>query len=450
MGGLAMRARTPTRRRFLAAGTAAAALLAMPHVRGAHAAGKLSIALWDHWVPGANDTSRALVEEWAAHERVEVQIDYINNIGNKQLLMIAAEAQAKVGHDMLAMPSWQPADRANLLEPVDDVMAALIEENGAVEATVEYLGKADGRWIAVPAAVGSQIKGPCSRIDLMKQHAGVDVQALYPAGAAPHADGWTLDAFLKAAEACHKAGFAFGIGLGTTPDSVDSAGAIFHSFGAMLVDAKGNVTVRSEPVRQALDYYVRLARFLPPSVAAWDDASNNKWLIAGKGALILNPPSAWAVAKRDAPQIAEQLWTHGMPAGPKGRFAPYIPYFWGIWKFSKNKAAAKSLIAHLSHRQAAEKLVAASGGYDIPSFANLTALEIWARQGPPRGTLYHYPNRDNHQTLSIAAYPAPPKIAVQIYTQAVMTKMAVRQLNGEPMEQTLAWAEGEVEGYLRT
>ncbi len=57
--------------------------------------------------------------------------------------------------------------------------------------------------------------------------------------------------------------------------------------------------------------------------------SNNKYLIAGKGSLIMNPPSAWAVAKRDAPQVAEQCWTHGMPSGPAGRYAPFLPYFWG-------------------------------------------------------------------------------------------------------------------------
>ena len=62
----------------------------------------------------------------------------------------------------------------------------------------------------------------------------------------------------------------------------------------------------------------------------------------------MNPPSAWAVAKRDAPQIAEQCWTHGMPSGPNGRFAPFLPYFWGIWNFSKNKPAAKSLLLALS------------------------------------------------------------------------------------------------------
>jgi ABC-type glycerol-3-phosphate transport system substrate-binding protein len=84
--------------------------------------------------------------------------------------------------------------------------------------------------------------------------------------------------------------------------------------------------------------------FLPPDAPAWDDASNNTWLIAGKGTLILNPPSAWAVAKRDAPEVAELCWTHGFPVGPKGRFAPFVPYFWTVWNFSKNKAAAKSLL----------------------------------------------------------------------------------------------------------
>lgn len=445
-----MRTSTPTRRRFLAASASSTLMVAMPYVRGAHAAGKLSIGLWDHWVPGANAASTLLIEEWAARERVEVQIDYITTQGNKLLLTEQAEAQAKSGHDILTFRCWGPADHAKLLEPVDDVMGQLIRQNGPANATTEYLGKSAGYWAAVPATRGSNVKGPCSRIDLMKQHAGIDVQAMYPANAPPQAEKWTLDSFLAAAQACHKAGLPFGIGLGSTADSVDSAGAIFDSFGAALVDAKGNVTVRSDPVRQALDYYTKLARYLPADAPAWDDASNNKWLIAGKGPLILNPPSAWAVAKRDAPQVAQQLWTHGMPAGPKGRYTPFIPYFWGIWSFGKNKPAAKSLLLHLSQPAAIEKMVAASQGFDIPAFAKLTDLKTWADEGPPAGTLYHYPNRYDHQKVSIAGAPAPPKIAVQIYVQAVMTKMTVRHMQGEPMEKTLAWAEQEVEGFLRT
>jgi hypothetical protein len=443
--------RSPITRRDLVAKTALAttALVAAPYVRGAHAAGKLAIGFWDHWVPGANKASEAICKEWGEKNKVEISIDYITSQGHKNLLTIAAEQQARSGHDIMAFPSWEPHGRSQSLEPVDDVMAELIKQNGKVNPTVEYLGRANNKWIAVPACVGSQIKGPCSRIDLMKKHANIDVQALYPAGSAPKAESWTLDAMLKAAEACHKGGHPFGIGLGTPEDNIDTAGAIFQSFGAALVDQKGSITVKSDKVRQALEYYVKLAQWLPPDAPAWDNASNNKYLIAGKGSLIMNPPSAWAVAKRDAPQVAEQCWTHGMPSGPAGRYAPFLPYFWGVWNFGRNKQAAKDLLLHLSSAANTEKMVIASGGYDLPAFEKLTTLKVWAEEGPPKGTLYHYPNPHDHQILSVAAAPAPPKIAHQIYTQAIMTKMVVRILKGETMERTLAWAEGELEGFMR-
>ncbi len=418
-----------SRRRFVG-GTAAlsSAMVAAPFVRGAYAAGKLSIGFWDHWVPGANSATEKLVKEWGEKEKVEVQYDFITSQGNKLLLTTAAEAQAKSGHD---------------------VMEPLIKQNGKVNATVEYLGNIGGKWLAVPATVGTQLKGPCSRIDYMKQYAGLDIPAMYPAGAEPKADNWNLDTFMKAAEACHKGGHPFGIGLGTTSDNVDAIGTFFHAFGAELVNAKGDITVKSDPVRQVLDYYKKLMQFLPDDVAAWDDASNNKYLVSGQGSLILNPPSAWAVAKRDAPKVAEQCWTHPFPAGPKGRFGPFLPFFWGVWNFSKNQSAAKSLLTYLSQESSAQQMVEASGGYDLPSFANLTKFKVWAEAEPPKGTLFHYPDPYHTQVLSIAAAPAPHKIAEQIYNQGTMTQMAVRYFKGEPLEKTLDWASNELEGFMR-
>ncbi len=432
--------------------TLAATATAVPwvHVRTANAAGRLSIGFWDHWVPGANATTEALVREWADREKVEVSVDFITSQGNKLLLTTAAESQARSGHDVLAMGTWLPSEYARNLEPMNDLMEPLIKANGRVNATVEYLGKIDGKWVAVPATSGSQIKGPCSRIDLLKQHAGIDIQAMYPAGGPPKADAWNLDSFMKAAAACNKAGVPFGIGLGTTADNVDTLGAFFHAHGAMLVDAKGNITVKTDPVRKVMTYYRELQEHLPRDVASWDDASNNKWLVSGRGAMIMNPPSAWAVAVRDAPAVAEQLWTHGFPSGPNGRYAPFNPLFWSVWSFSKNKSAGKSLIAHLSQKPAVERMVKASFGFDLSAFADLATLPVYGEQGPPRGTLYHYPNPHEHQTLSIAAAPAPHKIAVQIYTQGIMTKMAVRHFQGEALEKTLDWASRELEGFMRS
>src|SRR5215813_13959040 len=167
-GANTMKGKMFTRRRFMAASAAASTttMIAAPFVKTAHAAGKLSIGFWDHFVPDANKTSDALIQEWAAKEKVEVQIDRFT--GNKALITLAAEAQAKSGHDTLYMTSWLPHAYASSLEPVDDVMIELIKQNGPVNDIVGYLGRTESRWLAVPATIGNQIQGPCSRIDLMK------------------------------------------------------------------------------------------------------------------------------------------------------------------------------------------------------------------------------------------------------------------------------------------
>lgn len=164
----------------------------------------------------------------------------------------------------------------------------------------------------------------------------------------------------------------------------------------------------------------------------------------------MNPPSAWAVAKRDAPQVAEQCWTFASPKGPKGRFEPALPFFWGIWNFSRNKSAAKSLLTHLSQRASAEQFVAASRGYDLPPWGKLYDFKTWAEEEPPKGTLYNYPPRHPDQIASVACAPAPKRIANQIYVQAIMTKMIAHcTQGGEPINKAVDWAAGEIEGFMR-
>ena len=107
-------------------------------------------------MPGANKTSTDLVNDWAAKEKVEVQIDYITSQGNKLLLTIAAEGQAKSGHDILAMATWWPHTNAEMLESVNDIMDPIIKQNGDVNDTAKYLGQANGKWLGVPACIGNK------------------------------------------------------------------------------------------------------------------------------------------------------------------------------------------------------------------------------------------------------------------------------------------------------
>ena len=442
------------RRRFLGTTAAvSAAAIAAPYVRTSHAAGTLTIGFWDHWVPGANDVLTKLCMDWGKKEKVDVKIDYITSQGNKNMLTITAEAQARSGHDILAHPAWYALTYAKQLEPLDDVMNPLMKKYGKVAPAAEFLCKSKGHWIAVPAVTGTQVKPPCVRLDLFKQHAGIDILSMYPVNQAPtkEAEKWNWETLVVAAEKLKKAGNPIGLGLGQTTDSIDTIGAMFASYGADLVDAKGNIHVKTDAVKQVLDYAKRLVAAMPPDVFAWDDASNNKYLISGQGAMIMNPPSAYAVAKRDNPKVAAQCYTIEMPKGPKGRYAPFLPFLWALWGFSKNKAAAKGLLTHLLQRENVEKLVNASIGYDIPSFESMRDFKIWEQVEPPKGAVYHYPPRGGRQNVWMACAPAPAAIAQQMYTQSIMTKMIAKYTQGgEPMDKVIGWAQSELEGYSRT
>ena len=450
-----MAKKTMTRRRVLGTAAGAATVFATaPFVHGAHAAGRLAVAFWDHWVPGANDAMAKLCNEWAGKEKVDLKIDFVTSQGDKLMVTAAAEAQARSGHDMITLPLWYAPAQTDSLENSDDVWAELTKRHGDTTASMTYVGKQNGHWIAPPAISNTLTLPSVGRIDIFKEAVGLDLTQMYPAsgtgGNKELTDKWTWDFFLTAAEKCQKAGHPFGLALGQTGDTANWLGALFNAYGAQLVDKDGNTTVKSEPVKQVLDYMKRLVPFLPQDVFAWDDSSNNKALISGQAALIFNPPSAWAVAVRDAPKVAEQCWHFSSPKGPKGRFDPAQPSFWGIWKFSPNKAAAKSLALHLWQKESVEQLVAASHGYDIPCFGTLRQFKTWAEEGPPKGGIWNYPPR-GEVIESVSGSPAPANIANQIYSQATMAKMVAQcTQSGKTIDQAIDWAASELEGFKRT
>ena len=172
----------PTRRSVLkSAALGSVATIAAPYVKDSYAAGTLALGVWDHWVPGANNALTALCNEWGANNNVEVKIDYITSQGEKDKLTAAAEAQAGTGHDIMSHRDWNIRIHAEVLEPLDDVAGELIKLYGPISPVAEYLGKLKGTWRGVPATRGSQVKPCCSRFDLYKEHAGIDLRDLFPA-----------------------------------------------------------------------------------------------------------------------------------------------------------------------------------------------------------------------------------------------------------------------------
>jgi ABC-type glycerol-3-phosphate transport system substrate-binding protein len=441
-----------SRRTALKAGAAAAAL-PLVNIHTASSAGRLTLGLWDHWVKATNPVLQQIAEEWGKKNNVEVKIDFITSIGNKMILTQAAEAQARSGHDIISFDQWNTHQYADKLISVDDTMAALIKKHGPVHKAVEVIGKVDGSWKGIPMAWGTAPLPCVARISMLKQFANEDVTEWYPAKdvKTPGAAAWTYDKQLKLAEICHKAGHYFGLGCGSnSTDANQTWGATFGAFGAHLVDAKGNITVDTDPVREVLDYVKRMVAFLPRETISYDDASNNRAVVAGDASLIWNPPSVWAVAIRDKPEIGRDLWTIPNPKGKVGRLIPHRPYVWGIWQWSKNASAAKDLMVYLSQREIVQKLSVPAVGYDIPPFMSMADLPIWAEAEPPKGTIYNYPVRPHHESeYYIVASEAPPEIAVQIWGRYLIPSMVARTVQGGSAKDVMDWAKTELEGFRR-
>lgn len=448
-----MKAGKGLRRRSALKLGAAAAALPLVHIRTAGAAGKVSIGFWDHWVPDGNKVMQQQVDAWAQQNKVDVHVDFITSVGNKLLLTAAAEAQAGTGHDCIALYMWDVVNHADKLANHDDLLNRLIAKYGPVNETSTYMAKIGGHWRALPTSSGTQTKPPCARISWFKQK-GLDVTEMYPVST-EHTklqDQWTYENFFKYAEMAQKENLTFALGLGSNlnTDGIDQVGAMFRAYGATLIDSEGTVQVTNDKMKHFLELMQNWVKFFPADAVSYDDASNNRALISGKSALICNPPSAWAVAKRDAPQIAADCWTFSCPSGPEGRFVPSLTYFWGVWDYSPNKTATFDLIEYLMQREQVEARDNVVQGYDLSPFPSMLDFKVWENVEPPTGTVYNYPIRPWHDAKpNITGAEAPPDVAVQIYNRATHNGMLGRLKQGQTPAQVIAWAQSELEGFTR-
>ena len=446
--------KSASRRTFLkTAASAGAFSLAAPYVKTSHSAGSLSLGIWDHWVPGVNKVLENICKEWGDANGVEVNIDFITSIGNKLLLTAQAETRAKTGHDVYSLPTYYTSMFRRSLVPVDEVVTDIIAAHGPLAPSAYFLSQLDGAWLSAPSPTASPNLCSVSRLDLYKEHAHIDLTEIFPPNSNRDPElvnAWTYESFLQATAKLATAGHPFGAAISPTPDGTNWLAATFSAYGAEFVNREGEVTVNSDEVRNLLEYMSRLTQHMPDSVYAWDDASNNRFMIAGTGSAAINPPSIWAVSNRDMPAVAEQLWHHDLPSGPKGRFRPDAPFFWGIWDFSENISAGKDLLRYVANKTVVDQLVDASQGFDIPVIlSHQKTNDIWARSGPPTGTLYNYPVRGDEKAIP-AGYPAPPELASQIAIQGLYGNLVARVTQGgETFDDAISWAENELEGIMR-
>jgi hypothetical protein len=154
--------------------------LPLVHIRTVGAAGNLTVAFDDHPVPGAGAVMRKLVEGWAAKTKTDVQLQLFDPFGTRSNLVVAEEAQAGTGHDILTFLNYEVDTNADKLEPMDDVIQRLSGRYGKLDKVSEYLANIEGSYRAVPTYWLYNLYPCCTRIDFFKQYVDMNVQAVFP------------------------------------------------------------------------------------------------------------------------------------------------------------------------------------------------------------------------------------------------------------------------------
>ena len=271
-----------------------------------------------------------------------------------------------------------------------------------------------------------------------------------PARSRPRrSEAWTWDAFLTAAEKCHKAGFAFGLPLGATTDSVEWLSAFFRAHGAELVDAKGNITVKSD-AGAAGDRLPQAAGGLPAAGRArMGQRLQQQVARLRQGRLDLQPAERVGGGQARCPAGRGEALDARHAQGAQGQVRVRPAALPGHVELLQEQVRGQEPDAVRHQPEAAREAgrTRARATTCRPTSSSTTSRPgtRWVRPRAPSRTT---PTRATRSPI-IPFAPAPPAIADQIYTQAIAPKMVVRMVKGEPMAQTLDWASREIEGFSR-
>jgi len=426
------------RRQFMrsAAGGAAglAGALAAPALAQTRELTFLTIA---SFVPETDKELKRQLEEWGKQNNVKTRLDIIAHL--QLQTKKAAEVQAKSGHDLTALgPGLGDADLYyDYLVDLADLAGEVGTKNGGWLKPDDYLIR--GKWTLLP---WWQPPFPMAiRTDLMKQIGETAVP-----------DTW--EDWLRIGKKGKAIGHPFGTAMGHSGDANVTLLSILWSYGGSYVAKDGEtVTINSPETREAMEFVKRLySEAMGPEVLAWDDASNNRCLNAGKCIAIHNPISAFESAKKDKvivpgtkQPIAEVIDHINTPRGPKGRWT--TSGFWcvGIWNFSKNRELAKDFLRFHFQPDNQAKWVEAGHGFNMPFLNSLSAHPVYKSDPQYR----HIP--DVAKVTVPPSWPGPTTAASQqVLDLYILPDMFAQYATGRmTLDQAIAWGEKEISEIYR-
>ncbi len=233
----------------------------------------------------------------------------------------------------------------------------------------------------------------------------------------------------------NKYGNPVGIGLSKEIDSNMALRAIMYSYGASVQDEEGNVIINSKQTLEAVKFVRALYKeAMTPEVLEWDHMSNNRFMLAGKGSLVVNAISLTRTAEnKKMAEISKEIWLAKPPAGPVRRMAlahKMNGYF--IWKFAENIEGAKRFL--VDYIGDFRKAFLASEFFNFPCFPDTVPdLQKLIANDPKADPPDKYKVlEDVLEWTTNVGYPGYPSAAIdEIFSRWLIPVMFAKAASGE-------------------
>jgi len=413
-----------TRRRFLE-GTAVAGASALVFDR-APAFGQtreLTMLSFNHFVPPSDDELRRQAEVFGKQAGVKVRVDTI--AGPQMFAKRAAEVSSQSGHDIMVTGAADPFLYEQHLVDVGDLVDFLGGRYGGWYSFAKETCLTASGWKAVPWYwVG--FLGSYNEVQFKK--AGVPVPK-------------TWDDLLKAGKVLKKQGNPIGIAISHCTDANITFWSVLWSYGGKVLEKDGKTpAINSEKTAQVVEWYKELYKdAMDPEVLSWDNASNNRFLLSGKGSWIHNPISPYVAALEKKMPIADEINHHNSLSGPGGTHTATGVNSIGIWKFSKNVPLAKDFIKFLFQKENYHAFIQQGSAFNMPPLKAFGEHPIWASH--PKYAMIPKEGDYVHEQ----GWPAKPNAAVQlIIVNFILPDIVAKAIAGMPTKRALAWGEDQV------
>jgi multiple sugar transport system substrate-binding protein len=319
-------------------------------------AGELRIMQWAHFVPAYDQwLDNTYVKRWGEANDVEVKVDHINNA----LLYStgASQVAAQSGHDLFWFIS-PPSTFQKQAIPVTDIVQEVSRKLGPM-SRVARKSTYNPRTKQFYGFPDDYAPDPVQYRRSHLQEAGVSLNS------------W--ESLRQGAAKLKAIGHPVGLGMSNEIDSNMLLTSLLYCYGGFIQNEENRIVIgQGAPRRGAIEALTVMRdiyrRGMSDEVFAWTAASNNQAFLAGRLSVALNAISIARSAELSGnTPLSDDTWLASIPRGPHMRMGnEHVMGVFLIWKFAKNKAAAKKYLVdqQLGYREHFIR----SGFYNFPAW----------------------------------------------------------------------------------